>query len=162
MKHISLSSIEKAIEKVDNLDENGLEKISETFALSQPLLLGYILSAAEEYENENLEGLIIYYFCLITEAFNQEGVTLNEVSEEIVDEFEEPFFDALDAYFGSESEESDDLLAEFCDQPELIQFMAMEVSTPDVDGTELDDETATQLFIVTSAMIGLLGRAIKA
>ena len=53
-------------------------------------------------------------------------------------------------------------MAEFCDQPELIQFMAMEVSTPDVDGTELDDETATQLFIVTSALIGLMGRAIKA
>lgn len=162
MKHVSLASIEKAIKKVDNLDEEGLERISETFALSQPILLGYVLSAAEEYNNENLEGLLIYYFCLLTEAFNQEGLQLNEVTDEIIDEFEEPFFDALDTYFGSESEENDDLLAEFCDQPELIQFMAMEVSTPDVDGTELDDETATQLFIVTSALIGLMGRAIKA
>ena len=41
------------------------------------------------------------------------------------------------------------------------QFMAMEVSTPDVDGTALDDETATQLFIVTTAMIGLMARSIK-
>ena len=39
--------------------------------------------------------------------------------------------------------------------------MSMEVSTPDEDGTKLDDETATQLFIVTTAMIGLLSRAIQ-
>jgi hypothetical protein len=38
--------------------------------------------------------------------------------------------------------------------------MAMEISTEDVDGTSLDDETATQLFIVTLAMITLMGRAI--
>jgi hypothetical protein len=37
--------------------------------------------------------------------------------------------------------------------------MAMEISTEDEDGTSLDDETATQLFIVTLAMITLMGRA---
>ena len=30
MKHITVSSIEKAISKVDNLDEDGLEKLAET------------------------------------------------------------------------------------------------------------------------------------
>ena len=37
--------------------------------------------------------------------------------------------------------------------------MALEISTEDSDGTSLDDETATQLFIVTIAMITLMGRA---
>ena len=54
MKHISLASIEKAIQKVDNLDEDGLERIAETYALAQQTLLGYVLSAAIEYENEQL------------------------------------------------------------------------------------------------------------
>jgi hypothetical protein len=40
--------------------------------------------------------------------------------------------------------------------------MMIEISTEDDDGTSLDDETATQLFIVTSAMITLMGKAIKA
>ena len=37
MKHISLASIEKAIKKVDNLDEDGLERIAETYAVDVSL-----------------------------------------------------------------------------------------------------------------------------
>ena len=39
--------------------------------------------------------------------------------------------------------------------------MMIEISTQDEDGTSLDDETATQLFIVTIAMITLMNKAIK-
>ena len=45
MKHITVASIEKAIAKVDNLDEDGLEKLAETYALAQQTLLGYVMSA---------------------------------------------------------------------------------------------------------------------
>jgi len=159
MKHVQLASIEKAIKKVDNLDDDSLEKLSETYALAQPVLLGYIMSAADEYENEQLEGLLIYYFCLLSECFAQESIMTSEVSEELIEAFEEPFFDMLDVYFENDD---DDPLEEFCDQPNLTEFMAMEVSTPDEDGTKLEDETATQLFIVTTAMIGLMARSIKA
>lgn len=158
MRQVSVASIEKAIEKVDNLNDDGLEKISETYALAQSVLLGYALSAAEEYQNEDLEGLLIYYFCLISESFAQEQILTRAVTEDDIDAFEEPFFEMLDVYFQSDSEDS---LDEFCDQPHLTQFMAMEVSTPDEDGTKLEEETATQLFIVTTAVIGLLGRAIS-
>ncbi len=159
MKHVSLASIEKAIEKVDNLDDDGLERLSETFALAQPTLLSYVMSAAIEYENDQLEGLLIYYFCLISEAFAQEQIRTVAVTEADIDGFEQPYFEMLDEYFENED---DDLLEDFCDQPQLVQFMAMEISTEDEDGTSLDDETATQLFIVTLAMITLLGRVIEA
>lgn len=158
MKHVSLASIEKAIQKVDNLDDDGLERFSETCALAQETLLGYVMSAAIEYDNKNLEGLLIYYFCLISECFNQEGLRVRQVTDEDIDAFEEPYFEMLDGYFNSDDEE---IIDEFCDQPELAQFMAMEISTEDADGTTLDDETATQLFIVTLAMITLMGRAIE-
>jgi hypothetical protein len=159
MKQVSYKSIEKAIEKIDNLDDDGLEKVAETFSLAQPTLLGYIMSAALEYKNEQLEGLLIYYFCLISEAFVQEGITLNTISDDDIDSFEEPYFDMLDAYFDTNDE---DVLDDFCDQPELAKFMAVEISTEDEDGTSLDDETATQLFIVTIAQITLMARAVKA
>ena len=158
MKHISVSSIEKAIKKVDNLDEDGLEKLAETYALAQQTLLGYVMSAAVEYKNERLEGLLIYYYCLISESFTQEQVLLDQISEDDIDTFEEPFFEMLDAYFDKDDA---DIIHDFTDQPELVRFMMMEVSTADEDGTTLDDETATQLFIVTTAMITLMGRVIK-
>lgn len=159
MKHVSLNSIEKAIEKIDKIDDDGLERISETYALAQETLLSYLMSAALEYENEQLEGLIIYYFCLISEAFAQEQIRTVTVTESDINEFEEPFFQLLDEYFDNDDE---DLLEEFCDQPNLIQFMSMEISTEDEDGTSLDNETANQLFIVSLAMITLMGRAIEA
>jgi hypothetical protein len=156
MKHVSLKSIEEAIKKVDNLDDDSLEKLSETYALAQETLLGYVMSAALEYENEQLEGLLIYYYCLISECFAQEGIHVRPVTEDDIDGFETPYFEMLDHYFENDDEE---VLESFCDQPDLTQFMALEISTEDTDGTSLDDETATQLFIVTIAMITLMGRA---
>jgi hypothetical protein len=158
MKHITLASIEKAIKKVDNLDDEALEQLSEFYATSQPTLLGYVMSAAIEYKNEQLEGLLIYYYCLIGECFAQEGTTLRNITEDDIDAFEEPYFDMLDTYFENDD---DEILETFCDQPDLAQFMAMEISTEDEDGSSLDDETATQLFIVTIAMITLMNRAIE-
>ncbi|MDP4797427.1 MAG: hypothetical protein NWR50_01060 [Crocinitomicaceae bacterium] len=159
MKHVSFASIETAIKKVDNLDDDGLEQLSEKYALAQQTLLSYVMSAAIEYQNEKLEGLLIYYYCLISECFDTEGLKIRQVSEDDIDAFEEPYFDMLDAYFENDD---DEVLEDFCDQPELTQFMAIEISTEDEDGTTLDDETATQLFIVTLAMITLLNRAIEA
>lgn len=158
MTQISFKSIEKAIEKIDNLDDDNLEKVAEAFSMAQPTLLAYVMSAAIEYKNEQLEGLLIYYYCLLSEAFAQEGVEMNVVTDEDIDAFEEPFAEMLDAYFDSDDE---DILDEFCQQAELAKFMAMEISVEDEDGTTLDDETATQLFIVTMAQISLLSRAIK-
>lgn len=158
MKHVSLASIEKAIQKVDNLDDDALEELSEQLAKKQEILLGYVMSAAIEYKNEKLEGLLVYYYCLISECFTIEGIELRNVTEEDIDTFEEPYFDMLDTYF---EDDDDEILENFCDQPELAQFMAMEISTSDEDGTSLDDETATQLFIVTLAMISLMNRVIQ-
>jgi hypothetical protein len=159
MKHISFANIEAAITKVDNLDDDGLEQLSEKYALAQDVLLSYVMSAAIEYQNEKLEGLLIYYYCLISECFAQEALKLTKITEDNIDAFEEPYFDMLDTYFENDD---DEVLETFCDQPELTQFMAMEISTEDEDGTSLDDETATQLFIVTIAMITLMTRAIEA
>ncbi|MBU3660773.1 MAG: hypothetical protein FGM14_12925 [Flavobacteriales bacterium] len=159
MKHVSLAAIERAIEVVDNLDDDQLESTVEKYAETQEMLFEYVMSAPTEYENEELEGLLIYYFCLINECFKQEGIKLRSVTEEDIDELEEPYFDMLDQYFEDEDEE---ILESFCDQPQLAQFMAMEVSTDDEDGSSFDDDTASQLFIVTLATISLLNRAIEA
>lgn len=159
MKQVSINSIEKAINKIDNLDDDGLGRISETYAAAQQTLLGYVMSASVEYQNEQLEGLLIYYYCLISEAFTQEEVTIRNITDDDIEEFEQPFFDMLDQYFESEDE---DIIHSFTEQSELVRFMMMEITTKDEDGTSLDDDTATQLFIVASAMITLMSRGIEA
>lgn len=158
MKHISQESIDKAIGVIDNLDDNQLEKVFEKYALSQQTLLAYLMTAPSEYQNEKLEGLLVYYFCLINECFNQEGLETKEISEDQIEAHQEPYFEMLDAYFENEDEE---VIDSFVDQPNLSKFLAIEVSTEDDDGSSLDDETASQLFIVTLSMVVLLNNAVS-
>lgn len=158
MSQVTLGHIETAIKKVDTLDDNTIDQLTETHAQAQPVLVGYIMSAADEYANEDLESLLIYYFTLIMEAFNAAGLQPATVTEEMIDAFEEPYFHVLDDYFQSEN---DDLLEEFSEQTDLVRFMALEISTEDEEGMSLDDETATQLFIVSLALISLLSRALE-
>ena len=61
MKHVSLASIEKAIQKVDNLDDDALEELSEQLAKKQEILLGYVMSAAIEYKNEAVSSDFIIH-----------------------------------------------------------------------------------------------------
>ena len=56
MAQVSIGHIEAAIQKVDSLDDNALDRLSETQTTAQPVLLGYIMSAAQEYQNEGLES----------------------------------------------------------------------------------------------------------
>jgi hypothetical protein len=158
MKHVTQDSINKAIDIIDNLDDNQFDILLSTYEEKYPVLLGFLLSASEEYDNEQLEGLILYYFCLILEAYKIEGVELGEITEELIDSFQDPFNEMLDEYFETDNEE---ILDDFCDQPYFTRFMMIEVTEPDEDGTELDDDTATQLFIVALATITLLSRSIK-
>ena len=158
MSQVTIKSIEKAIEHVDNLDDDALEALSERYALAQPDLLDYVMSAPTEYENDELEGLLIYYFCLIMYSFEVQDIALNVISDDDIDAMQESYFEMLDSYFESEDEEE---IESFCDQPDLAQFMAVEVSTDDEDGTSLSEETASQLFIVTIGMISLINKAIK-
>lgn len=157
MSQVSIGHIEAAIKKVDTLDDAAIDQLSEAQTAAQPVLLGYVMSAAQEYQNEDLESLLVYYFTVILEAFEIAELKPKTVSEEQIDAFEEPYFQLLDEYF---EKEDDNMLEEFSDQPDLVKFLAMEIGMEDEDGSSLDDETATQLFIVMLAMISLLSRSL--
>ncbi len=159
MKHIEIKHIEKALDWIDHANDEDLELGMAEFSKKQPALLDYVLAAPSEYDNENLEGYLLYYFWVIIESFNQAGIATQEISEDLIETFQPEFANMLDLYFEEDDSESEQILEDFCDQPELTRFMAMEVSTDDEDGTSMDDETATQLFIVTAAMIALLNRS---
>ncbi|MDG1351238.1 MAG: hypothetical protein P8P80_09105 [Crocinitomicaceae bacterium] len=158
MNHISQESIDKAIGVIDELNDEALEKVFENFANEQSILLEYAMTAPTEYQNEQLEGLLVYYFCLICECFKQEGFNPKSITEEQIEAHQNPYFEMLDAYFENNDEE---VIDSYVDQPQLSKFMAIEVSTEDDDGTTLSDETASQLFIVCLSMVALLNQAIS-
>ena len=145
--------IEVAFNKIDNLNDLELEKLCEKHTLNQPDLLEYILSASVEYKNEQLEGLLVYYFCLLMEIRINKAPLELKIDEESIVAFEDQFLNVINEYFENEKIE---LLEEYTDQGELVKFMIIEISTPDVDGSKLDEETAVQLFISSIAMIKLL------
>ncbi|MDG1842455.1 MAG: hypothetical protein P8I93_08920 [Crocinitomicaceae bacterium] len=153
MEQLEQKIIETAFKKIDTLSDDELEKLCENYVEIQPELLDYVISASIEYNNAQLEGLIIYYFCIFMEINSLRKTTKNRINNQEVIDFEEEFLEVIKDYFQNENL---DVLEEYTDQPELVQFMIMEISTPDEDGTQLEDETAIQLFISCIAMIKLL------
>jgi len=158
MSIVTSESISKSIEKIDGMNEEALDKLIETFAVKQETLLNYVMQAGVEYENEDLNAFSIYYFAIVVEAFLQEGIELNEVTDKIIEEFQEGFVYALEEI---NKNEDNSALFELVNQNNVMEFMFNEIEAKDEDGEELDDDTKTQLFIVTSGMIGLLNAAIK-
>lgn len=158
MSQITVKSIEKAVLKIDGLDEDSLEKLSETHVLAQENFVGYILSSAIEYKNDTLLDLLIYYFNIFSEAAVIQGVELNKITDEDIEDFQEEYVQTLDEYMETED---NDLIATLCNQPNMLSFLLSEIETEDADGEKLEDETGTYLFIVGVAMIALMNRAIK-
>lgn len=157
MSQVSIESLEKALTRIDGLSEDALDKKIEELTLNQENLLNYILQAGLEYENDDLNMYSIYYFAVALEAFNEEGLKLKEISEVDIDNFQEPFLLALDAIY---EEEDYTPMQDLIEQHHIAQFMMAEIEAVDEDGEELDEETKTQLFIVSSGMIGLLNAAV--
>jgi len=158
MSLVSSESISKSIDKIDGMSEDALDKLIETFATKQETLLNYVMQAGVEYQNEELNAFSIYYFAIVVEAFFQEGIELNEVTDKTIEDFQEGFVYALDEINQSEDNSA---LFELVNQNNVMEFMFNEIEAEDEDGESLDDETKTQLFIVTSGMIGLLNAVIK-
>ena len=158
MSTVSTESIQKSLNKIDNLSEDALDKLIETFAAQQEHLLNYVMLAGIQYENEDLNSFSIYYFAVIVEAFFQQDIQINAISEDDIDTFQDPFLLTLDAI---NKEEDYSPLHELIGQANLVQFMINEIEAEDEDGESLEEETKTQLFIVSSSMIGILNAAIK-
>ena len=157
MSQVSIESLEKALTRIDGLSEDALDKKIEELTLNQENLLNYILQAGLEYENDDLNMYSIYYFAVALEAFNEEGLKLKEISEDDIDNFQEPFLLALDAIYEQEDYTP---MQDLIEQHHIAQFMMAEIEAVDEDGEELDEETKTQLFIVSSGMIGLLNASV--
>ena len=158
MREVQLEHIEKAINIVDNLNDEALELLTNQLIEEQPELVAYLMTAVEDYQNDNLSGYIAYYFSLVMESFSQAKIRLRKIEVQEIEAQEDDFTTVLDQYFNTEDLE---IIESFTEQSSLIQFILIEISTDDEDGSSMDEETATQIFIVFVAMISLLNKAIE-
>lgn len=156
MPQITEKSIIDAVMKLDNLTEDALEKLSEAYTLEQENFIGYILSSAVEYENDDLLDYLIYYFNIFSEALAQQGVKMNKIEDDMIDGFQEEYIATLDEFMESDD---DELISTLCNQPMMLGFYVADIYGKDDEGNELDEELANQLFIVGIAMIALMNRA---
>src|SRR5690554_5024625 len=149
MAQITEKYITEAVRKIDGLTEDSLEKLSETHVLAQDVFVGYILSSAIEYENDSLLDYLIYYFNIFSEAAAMQGVKMKKIDEAIIDEFQEEYMETDD----------EDLINSLCNQPMMLSFLAHEISGADETGAVMEEDLATNVFIVGIALIALMNRA---
>ena len=159
MLQVKEKSIIEAVNKIDELDEDSLEQLSEIHVSNQEAFVGYLFSSTIDSENEMLLELLIYYFNIFSEAIaNQKDIAMEKVTEEIIDDFQEEFLAVIEEY--TETEDAD-LIDTFCNQPAMLSFFLNELSMEDEAGENLDEDTVSYLFIVGVALIGLMNRALK-
>ncbi len=157
-QQLTVKNIEQAVLKIDDMDADSLEKLSEAHVLAQENFVGYVLSSAIEYKNDELLELLMYYFNIFSEAFALQGIQWKTIDDEAIENFQEEYIQTLDEYMETED---NDLIASMCNQPNMVSFLLSEIDAEDENGEQLSDETATYLFIVGVAMIALMNRSIQ-
>ena len=155
MNYINAEHINKAIEKVEGMDDEALSKLIETFTLEQTPLIGYSLQAALEFQNDELNDLVMYYFAIIYQTFKNAGFQLKTIDEDLIDDFQEPFHEALDLIHTSEDYSE---ISALINQPVIENWIVEEIASEDADGDILNEQTQIQLYLVVMTMIGLLNK----
>lgn len=159
MSQITEKSIIEAVNKIDGLSDEALEKLSETHVLAQETLVGYVLSAAIEYESDALLDYLMYYYNVFYEAISIQGVQLKPIDDDIIDAFQEEYIQTLDEFMETEDGD-DDLIITLCNQPIILSFFVNDIFGEDEAEEKLAPEIANELYIVGIALITLLNRAI--
>lgn len=158
MSQVTIEQINKAVEKINSLEPEALNKIAETYTLAQTEMLAYVMEAAEEFDQDILADYVIYYFCIISEMFVQAGLKTSRVTDNMIQEFHEPFIALLEEY----AEAADpSILDVLINQPNITTFIAEDLNAEDETGEVLDAELASQLFIVLLASVGLFNQSIE-
>lgn len=156
MEYIKAENINQAIEKIEGMDDEALSRLIETFTMEQNSLVGYSLQAAIEFENDELNDLIMYYFAVIYQAFKNADYKMLEVNDEMIDAFQEPFHQALDLIHTTEDYSE---ISSLINQPVLENWMVDEIGASDAEGNVLGEETQIQLYLVSMTIIGLLNKS---
>ena len=89
------------------------------------------------------------------QTFKNAGFQLKTIDEDLIDDFQEPFHEALDLIHTSEDYSE---ISALINQPVIENWIVDEIASEDADGDILDEQTQIQLYLVVMTMIGLLNK----
>src|ERR1700733_1494795 len=99
MQKISDQMIDRVNDRIQNMDEDGIGKVWDTFAKEQPALVGYVLGESRELREPDAREDVAYILTVILLSFQEERPGMPVVSEA---EFEKAFneeFEEMEGVF---------------------------------------------------------------
>lgn len=139
---VSEKSIDKAIEKIEEIPEESIQDYIDSAAKLQPNVITYAMAAGNDLKLEYAED-ILYYTLVIWEAFSEEAGNISEVAENIIIANEENYIKNLETL-----EHADDFEGGMLDmmntttQPALLSFLVNNLIVD--EDNESDEEIASE------------------
>ncbi|MBI5219157.1 MAG: hypothetical protein HY958_09535 [Bacteroidia bacterium] len=154
MVTVSEKSIEKAVEKIDNIPEEEIQEYIDNAAKEQPNIIAYALATGNDLKQENSEDLL-YYTLVIWEAYKSETHDVPEVSEDILLKNEDAYLKNLEHLENSQNFENGVLdVINTTLQPALLSYIANELmDDSDTDDTINEEEVAEQGALFSALQI---------
>lgn len=154
---VSKENIIEAAEKINAMEEGALEKHIEGVTLRQEQLTAFNISTALEFQNDAVAQYSMYYFAVLFEAFEKEYNTLKVFGEDEINSYlEGQFYPALDQLF---KEQNETAFRTTVQEDTVLDFLTYDLGELKKSDDKFDDQAFSQLFILTSALTGLMHEA---
>ena len=154
---VSKENIISAAEKINAMEEGALEKHIEGVTLRQEQLTAFNISTAMEFNNDAVAQYAMYYFSVLFEAYETEYDRIKVFGEDEINTYlEGKFYPALDQLFKEQNEEGFRAVVQ---EDTVLDFLTYDLSELKKNDEAFDDQAFSQLFILTSALAGLMHEA---
>lgn len=155
---IGEEQILKSVTVIDEMEEGALEKYIEGITMRQENLTTFNISTALEFNNEAVANYSMYFYAIIFKAFELEYDTVKHLSEEEINSYlESIFYPALDKLY---KENQEDNFKSKVGEALLLDFLSNDIRQLQENDPTVDEVAISQLFILTSAVTGLMTSAI--
>lgn len=154
---VSEETILEAAEKINAMEDGTLEKHIESVTLRQESLTSFNISTALEFQNDAVAQYSMYYFAVLFEAFEKKYNTIKVFGEEEINAYlEGTFYPALDQLFKEQNEKAFRAVVQ---EDTVLDFLTYDLGELKKSDDQFDDQAFSQLFILTSALTGLMHEA---
>lgn len=149
---VSDESIDKALEELNQLKEEDANNLMERLSQEQPVMVAYIAAMAENFEDQEIQDLFLYYFLAIWKAFTIETGNMPQVSEAQMEEADAKNNELLDAMEAQGENANPENYFLQVNQEPLVAFITTELMEPDEE-LPLDEVAQGAIFSFLNVII---------
>lgn len=160
MNKVEVDNLDKALQKIDTIEESELQTLLDGYAEKQKPLVTYILATCESFENsQNIASLALYYYAVFYESFVNAEATPKAVTDEDMKNFLDQYMPIIE---NPDAEAMSDKMLELIQQDVLFSFLINEIVHEDDNGVKMGDDEQQQIYILGTIMIGMLNQGANA